>query len=344
LKTKISYLISFSLAAALAALAAVAFAQQPGGQQKGGGEIRIEPIRGHLYLIGGAGGNIVASIGPDGVLLVDSGLAQSADKVLAAIGQLNREVANAGGLPTTTVVPPKPVRYIINTHLHADHTGGNEKISKAGKTITGGNVTGEFGDAAEGATIVAQQAVLDRMSQIKPPLPFAALPEDTYHDDMKLSHFFNGEAVVLLHEPAAHTDGDSFVWFRGSDAIATGDIFVNTSYPFIDLQNGGSIQGELNALNRLLDLAVAEFRSEGGTLIIPGHGRICDIADVAYYRDMVTIVRDRVQDMIKRDMSLDQVKAAKPTADWDPRYGSGDRFVEAVYRSLTSPKQGTEKR
>jgi cyclase len=317
----------------IACLAAVGLAQRPGGDA----QIRIEPIRGHMYLIAGAGGNIVASIGPDGVLLVDSGLTENADKVLDALNRLNRQIANAGGLPTTTVIPPKPIRYIINTHLHPDHTGGNEKIAKAGRTITGGNVTGEFGDAAEGATVVAQQAVLDRMSQAKPPLPFAALPEDTYHEDMKLSHFFNGEAVVLLHQPAAHTDGDSFVWFRGSDMIATGDIFSNTSYPFIDLQNGGSIQGELAALNRLLDMAVAEFRTEGGTLIIPGHGRICDIADVAYYRDMVTIVRDRVQDMIKRDMTLDQIKAAKPTADWDPRYGSGDRFVEAIYRGLTNP-------
>jgi cyclase len=324
----------------LAACAAAAALAQPNG---GDGQIRIEPVRGHIYLIAGAGGNILASIGPDGVLLVDAGLAQDAEKVLAAIDKLNLQIANSGGLPATTVVPPKPIRYIINTHLHPDHTGGNEKISKSGATITGGNVTGEFADATQGATIVAQQAVLDRMGQIKPPLPFAALPEDTYHDDMKLSHFFNGEGVVLLHEPAAHTDGDSFVWFRGSDVIATGDIFVTTSYPFLDLENGGSVQGELAALNRLLDLAVAEFRSEGGTLVVPGHGRISDIADVAYYRDMVTIVRDRVEDMMKRDLTLEQIKAAKPTADWDPRYGNGDRFVEAIYRSLVNPPKGVLK-
>ena len=326
---------NFPIAAA-ALLCGVCFAQPNGAQQPA--EIRIEPVRGHIYLLGGAGGNIIASVGPDGVLLVDSGLAQNADKVLAAINQLSRQVANNGGLPTTTVIPPKPIRYIVNTHLHPDHTGGNEKIAKAGKTITGGNVTGEFGDAAEGATIVSQQAVLDRMSAMKPALPFAALPEDTYHDDKKFSHFFNGEGILLMHAPAAHTDGDSLMYFRGSDVLATGDIFVNTSYPFIDIQNGGSIQGELAALNRIMDIAVAEFRTEGGTLIVPGHGRICDLADVAYYRDMVTIVRDRVQAMIKKDMSLDQVKAAKPTADWDPRYGSGDRFVEAVYRGLSQRK------
>jgi len=319
---------------ALAAFAIAAFAQQPAQNA----QVRVEPVRGHIYLIAGAGGNIIASIGPDGILLVDSGLQQNAGKVLAALNQLNREIANRGGLPVTSAVPPKPIRYIINTHLHPDHTGGNEEISKAGKTITGGNVTGEFGDAAEGATIVAQQRVLDRMSEIKPQPPFAALPSDTYTDEKKLSHFFNGEAVILTHQPAAHTDGDTTVYFRGSDVIATGDIFTTTSYPFIDLANGGSIQGELDALNRIMDLAVPEFRTEGGTLIVPGHGRICDIADVAYYRDMVTIVRDRVLNLIKKDQSLDQVKAAKLTADWDPRYGSGDRFVEAIYKSLSNKK------
>ena len=339
MKTK--YYIGVLAAGALAAIAGAAFAQQngaPPNNTQNNAQVRVEPVRGHIYLIAGAGGNIIASIGPDGVLLVDSGLKQNAGKVLAVLDQLNREMANRGGLPVTSPVPPKPIRYIINTHLHPDHTGGNEEISKAGKTITGGNVTGEFGDAAEGATIIAQQRVLDRMSELKPEPPFAALPSDTYHDDKKLSHFFNGEAVMLTHAPAAHTDGDTLVYFRGSDVLATGDIFTTTSYPFLDLQNGGSIQGEIDALNHIMDVAVAEFRTEGGTLVVPGHGRICDIADIAYYRDMVTIIRDRVLNLIKQDKSLDQVKAAKLTADWDPRYGSGDRFVEAVYKSLSNKK------
>jgi len=166
-----------------------------------------------------------------------------------------------------------------------------------------------------------------------------AWPTETYYkDSMKLSHFFNGEGVRLIHMPNAHTDGDSLVYFRGSDVLTTGDIFVTTGYPFIDLERGGSVQGILNALNYILDLVIPEFRTEGGTLIIPGHGRISDTADVAYYRDMVTIVRDRVQASIKKGMTLEQVKASRPTADWDPRYGSGDRFVEGVYRSLTAKK------
>lgn len=144
MKTTRKYMILAVASLAVAALAGAAFAQQNAAQQNNA-QVRIEPVRGHIYLLAGAGGNIIASIGPDGILLVDSGLTQNADKVLAALDQLNREIANRGGLPVTSTVPPKPIRYIINTHLHADHTGGNEKISKAGKTITGGNVTGEFG-------------------------------------------------------------------------------------------------------------------------------------------------------------------------------------------------------
>jgi cyclase len=161
---------------------------------------------------------------------------------------------------------------------------------------------------------------------------------------MYLSHFFNGEGVQIFYEPAAHTDGDSMVYFRASDVIATGDVFSTTSYPVLDLANGGSINGVLNALNHILELAVPEFRSEGGTMIVPGHGRICDIADVAYYRDMVTVIRDRVQDAIKRGLTLAQIKDARLTMDYDGRYGatSGawttDMFVEAVYRSLSQKR------
>jgi glyoxylase-like metal-dependent hydrolase (beta-lactamase superfamily II) len=165
---------------------------------------------------------------------------------------------------------------------------------------------------------------------------------------MTLSHFFNGEGVQLIHQPSAHSDGDSMVWFRGSDVLAVGDIYGTTTYPVIDQERGGTINGVIAGLNRILDLSIAEFRTEGGTLVVPGHGRISDSADVAYYRDMVTIIRDRVQAMLDKGMTLQQVKAAKPTADYEPRYGatSGpwttDMFLEAVYATLklTAPASG----
>jgi len=326
---------------AAVACAGIVFAQQNRAPQNAQpAQIEIVPVRGHIYMLAGAGGNITLSVGPDGVLMVDSGLAQNADRVLAAINQLSQQL-DVEGQPRKSFPPPKPVRFIINTHVHADHTGGNEVLGKAGKTFTGGNVSGDIADAAEGAAIMAHENVLNRMSAptgSQATAPQGAWPTETYfNDQMKLSHFFNGEGVRLVHMPKAHTDGDSMVYFRESDVLSTGDIFTTTGYPFIDLERGGSIQGEIDALNYILDLVIPEFRTEGGTLVVPGHGRIADTADVAYYRDMVTIVRDRIQNYIKKGMSLEQIKATKPTQDWDPRYGSGDRFVEAVYRSLTAP-------
>ncbi len=305
-------------------------------------EVEIIPVHGNIYLLSGAGANMTLSIGPDGVLVVDSGRAEMTEKALTAIRHLNHELS-VGGKPIVSTKPVKPIRYIVNTSPLWEHAAGNEKLAESGKTFTGGNVIAEFADASEGASILAHENALQRLSDAK--MPSKGLPMDTYFGSvMKLSHFFNGEGVELIHIPAAVTDGDSIVYFRSSDVISAGDIFNMTSYPYIDLQHGGNVQGILAGLNRMLEIVVPEFRSEGGTLVVPGHGRICDTADLAYYRDMVTIIRDRIQDMIKKDLTLEKVQAAKPTEDWDPRFGTNpawtpDMFVEAVYKSLE--KSGT---
>jgi glyoxylase-like metal-dependent hydrolase (beta-lactamase superfamily II) len=313
--------------AALALVGVLTYAQQNTGDT----ELHILPVQGNIYMLVGAGGNITLSIGKEGILLVDTGLAPVSDKVLAAVRQLS----------------DKPIRYIINTHVHGDHTGGNEKIAKAGSTINGGNVVGDIGDSAQqGATVLAHQAVLDRMSAptgSQPAMPSAAWPTDTYNGDEK-ELFFNGEAIQMFHEPSAHTDGDTIVFFRRSDVVATGDLFVTTSYPIVDIDRGGNIQGVVKALNHILDITIPAEKQEAGTYVIPGHGRLCDEADVVEFRDMSTIIRDRIQDMVKKGMTLEQVKAAKPTRDYDPRFGAEkgfwttDKFVEAVYKSLAAKK------
>jgi glyoxylase-like metal-dependent hydrolase (beta-lactamase superfamily II) len=175
------------------------------------------------------------------------------------------------------------------------------------------------------------------------PTPTGAWPTDTYHGDSQ-ELFFNGEAIQMFHPKPAHTDGDSIVFFRRSDVVSTGDIFMTTNYPIIDVQNGGSINGVVDALNFILDITIPSEKQEGGTMVIPGHGRLCDEADVVEYRDMVTIIRERVQDMIKKGMTIEQVRTARPTRDYDPLYGSTsgswttDMFVEAVYKSLSAKK------
>lgn len=342
-----------------ASLADFALAQR--SQSPAGEEIHVLPVRGNVYMLVGSASNIAVSVGGDGVVVADSGSARMADKVLAAIQQLARSVQSSTspaqpclgcvGLTspyfnavTASPAPPKSIRYIIDTSAHPDHVGGNETISKEGRTITGGNIDGLLrGDVQEGSQVLAHENVLLRMSQPagdQPPVAFYGLPQEVYNRPMyKIYRFFNGEAIQLYHQPAAITDGDSIVHFRYSDVIATGDIFVTTSYPMIDLERGGSIQGVLDALNNIIDLAVTENNMQGGTMIIPGHGRLCDVSDVAHYRNVVTIIRDRIQDLIRKGMTLEQVKAAKPTFEYDPRYATNywtaDMFVETVYRSLT---------
>ncbi len=311
------------LLAALACLAGALPAQTPA-------DLVTLKVQGNVYLISGAGGNIAVQTGDQGVLVVDTGLANMTDKVVAAIRKIS----------------DKPIQYIINTHMHPDHTGGNDAVRKAGLTYVGANVTGNLTDAGVGAQIWAQDNVLRRMSAPtgrQAPTPFGSWPTETFVSGRK-QIFFNGEPVEIIHQPVAHTDGDSLVVFRRSDVVVTGDIFVTTSYPFLDLERGGSIQGEIEALNNIMEIAVPGLQDEGGTYIVPGHGRICDQPDLLEYRDMVTIIRDRIQAAVKKGMTLEQVKTAGLTRDYDGRYsaksgfGSGEMFVEAIYKTLTGKK------
>ena len=323
------------------------------------GQVHIMPVQRNVYMLIADGNNIAVSVGPDGVLMVDTGPANMTDKVLAAINQLAKDVAgsqrpnqclgvNCPSMPfgwssvymngvIGSPTPTRPVRYIINTSVDTEHTGGNEKVAAVGFHPRGGG---------EDAMRIAHQNTFFRMSGAsgdKPLLPPGAWSNETYHrNNYKLSEYFNGEPVVVYHVPKAHTDGDSIVYFRHSEVIAAGDVFSTVSYPVIDIEKGGSLQGTIDALATILDLAVPEARSQGGTWIMPGHGRLSDTADVASYRNMLVMIRDRVQDSIKSGMTLQQLKAASPTRDFDGRYGSTtgpwttDMFIEAVYRSLTA--------
>jgi len=332
------------------------------------GEVHVLPVQGNIYMLVADGTNITVSVGAEGVALVNTGSRQMADKVLTVVSGLANTVAasattnncfgatcpGAWGWSSpymnaviTSPGPARPIRYIVNTSDAPDHTGGNEKLVSAGSGLRGGELGGAVGNV-EGAPVIAHENVLTRMSAPagqQASTPAAAWPTVTYFDDLlKLPAYFNGEAVIVYHEPAANTDGDSIVMFRHSEVISAGNLFSTVSYPVIDVAKGGSVDGVIRGLNHILDLAVAEYRSQGGTWIIPSRGRLSDTADVASYRNMVVIVRDRVQDLRDKGMTLEQVKAARPSLDFDGRYGATtgpwttEMFIEAVYRSLEGNK------
>jgi cyclase len=318
--------MSHSSGTAMAAsflLSVSAFAAQP--------DLEVLQLRPNFYMIAGAGGNIGFQVGMDGVVVVDAGTAVSADAVVAAIKK----------------VTTQPIRYLIDTSADPDHVGGNLKIAKAGQTLFTGN--GGAGLATNflggGASILSVEQVLTRMSapNAKPyPYPVDAWPTETFNQPRKYM-YLNGEGIEVFHEPAAHTDGDAIVFFRRSDVVVAGDVFDTRRFPVIDVAKGGSIQGEIAALQKLVDTAIPSVpivSREEGTLIVPGHGRICDQLDVVDYRDMVTIIRDRVRDLMKQGLTLEQIKAASPARGYVRRYGADtgawttNNFVEAIYQTM----------
>jgi glyoxylase-like metal-dependent hydrolase (beta-lactamase superfamily II) len=308
-------------------------------QQEVVNDLEVVQLRPNFYVIAGAGGNILVQVGPEGVILVDSGSSEMADKVLATIRRIT----------------PLPIRYIINTGMDSDHVGGNEKLARAGLTILAGAVAAGAGLTDDlitnsgGASVLAHENVLTRMSALaggQSEVPFALWPTKTFAYRL-YSMYLNGEGIQVIHQPAAHTDGDTIVFFRRGDVIATGDIIDTTRFPVIDVKRGGSVQGELDALNRLMDLSIHNLPLQwysDRTFLVPGHGRVYDKLDLLEYRDAITVVRDRIQALIKEGKTLDQVKAANPTLGYRSQYGTDsgpwttDMFVEVVYNELAAER------
>jgi glyoxylase-like metal-dependent hydrolase (beta-lactamase superfamily II) len=312
--------------------------------ERGDGEVHVLLVRqgdlypepeASIYMLVGAGGNITVQVGSNGVLLVNSGNASMSDKVLAAIQSLSSE----------------PLRTIVNTDVDAEDSGGNLAIAATGRSVTGGDVTNLIGSGSAIASILSTQEVLDRMSAAGTPdsQPQDAWPTDTYTLPVK-DMWFDGESIRIFHQQAAHTDGDSMVYFRRSDVVCTGDIFSTTGYPVFDSARGGSIQGVIGGLNRLIyEIMIPAQQNDGGTLVIPNRGYLSGYSDVVFYQEMIIIIRDRIQNMISKGMTLEQVQAAHPTLEYDPRYGSTTgpwttrMFVEAVYNSLKAKPKARAK-
>lgn len=334
-----------SSAVCLLAIAAFLFSgweHTASARQQASDELDLVQIRPNFYVIAGAGGNILVQLGPEGVILVDSGRTDAAEKVLATIRRLT----------------PLPIRYIINTSMNPDHVGGNDKLARAGLSILPGAVAAGAGldddlvSNSGRASVLAHENVLTRMTAAKgaDAVPFALFPTKTFFYRL-YSMYLNGEGIQALHMPAATTDGDLVVFFRRGDVIATGDIIDTTRWPVIDTKRGGTFQGELDALNRLMDLAILNVPIQWNpdrTLLVPGHGFVYDKLDLLEYRDAVTVVRDRIQDLMDEGKTLAQIKTANPTLGYRSQYGADsgpwttDMFVEVIYNELAA-KKGTSK-
>jgi cyclase len=300
-----------ALALLVCSAVAVATAQQ---------RLEVLPVQGNVFVIVGPGGNTTVQIGPEGPVVVDTQPAALSGAVLDAIGSLT----------------PQPIRHIVLTSGDDQASGGAGALSKAGRYVRVIDSIDPRGSDTR-ASIIGHLNVLNRMSATKAPSDI--WPTDTYFTNL-WTLFSNGEAVRFIHMPAAHTDGDTMVFFRRSDVIASGAVFDTTTYPRFDLDHGGSIAGVLDALNRVVEIAVSGESQQGGTVVVPGRGRLSDQTEVANYRDMVTIIRDRVREHIDKGHSLEEAKSAKLTRDYDGLFDAqtdgwnGERFVEAIYRDL----------
>ncbi len=291
--------------------------------------IEILHVQKNVYMLVGGGANVTAQIGDEGVLLVDSGAPGQTEKIVAAIRSLT----------------DKPLRYLVNTSADREHAGGNPEIVKAAGGLGRAFAAAEGRPQNVGIHTVSSENAADRLRTGSPDFPAlesTGVPVSTFFTPEN-DFYANGEAVVLSQAPKAHTDGDVIVFFRGSDVVSTGDVFRTDGYPIVDTARGGTYQGVLDALNAVLDIAVPERNAMGGTRIIPGHGFICNEIEVVEYRDMLTIIRDRVRRMINERKTLDQVKAARPTLEYDVYYGrrpemTGAKLVEVVYNELAKAK------
>jgi cyclase len=286
------------------------------------GEVGVLPVQGNIYMLNLGDVNIVAQVGDDGILLVDSGPAAWSERITQTLRDRFGD---------------RPLRYLINTSVDTNHAGGNASMMKLAPP---GN---------NSAKLIAHENTLNRMNgtaEGEKELPQDMLPTSTFFTEKK-EIYFNGEPIEILFAPKAYSDGDILVFFRSSDVIATGKLFSTTTYPIIDEKRGGGIQGHLDALNRILDITVPRFNEQGGTMVIPGSGRLSNESDVDDYRNWMTMVKDRVQEMIKKKMTLAQVKAARPTLEYDGLFATPgwttDQFIEAVYRSLSVAETPTRR-
>jgi cyclase len=290
------------------------------------GQIHVLPLRNNVYLLVGDGGNVIAQTGDEGTLVVNTGAGKMADKLIDAIVKISSA----------------PISFVVNTGYQPDYTGGNGKFVLAGRDLSliGSFFSNQHPEAGSTATLIAHQNTQNYLNDLK--YPEEALPTDTFLLERRRK-FHNDDSMEMFWEPHSITDGESIVWFRRADVIATGDIFNTTQYPVIDLKRGGSVEGEIKALNDILNRTVYEHEEDGGTIVIPGHGYVCNEHEVLEYRDMMVIIRDRMREMMNKGASLADVKAARLTADYDTRYGQNsgpwttEMFVDAVYNSLKTP-------